>query len=277
MSVSSARLLRGVTGVLVLVLVGCGGPVDRAPSVEPSSTVSASPSSTPSVSNSPVPSPSVVPVVVSETVVCPSDGPVVDAFTGPAVEVFGAGGVMDAYCEWAAFFVQRGVTDVTDPARGDVGDASRDLGFVGDRLTVRALARWEAAAAGAAGSAVAERSLSELTFYRLGLPSGWGYPSGGPVSVGGVVSPASADVVRLGDGRKALALWFSVESRLPVVRASVGGGVESASDALGLVREVALYVVPNPDVGASGDVSWLLESWTTSWDVLGVKAWGAGR
>lgn len=275
--------LRGLLAVTALtVLVGCGSadlPVDPSPAPPTERTEQTErPDGAPVATNTPATPTADQPTVaaVSETIVCSPDGPTPKPFTGPAVAEFGADAVLDAYCESAAFFVQRGVTNLTDPAAADPRNASRDLRFVNDWLTVGAAQQWARTAAAAAGSPKAERALSDLTYYRLALPRGYAYPEGGPMAVGGEVSEAMADVATLADGRTALALWYSVSVDLPVARAGVAGA-RPATHALGLARKVAVYLVTNPDPRAPDDRSWLIESWTTNWESGAVEPWADGR
>lgn len=263
-------------GLLLMVLCGCtsqvpptvhsGGPNDR--TVPTKATEAAGPRS--SVNPEPLTDST---VEVSPTAICPGDGPAPEPFTGPAVAEFGADAVMDAYCEVGAFFAQRAVTSVTDPGMADPVRAREDLRFVGERLSVTAAQEWDKTAALAASSPAAARALSDLTYYRLAAPAGYAYPVGGPVSVDARVSAAAADVVRLSDGRKALALWFTASNTLPLAK-TIGG---RATHARTLTRKVAVYLVPNPDPVAAGDVSWLVESWTTSRRASKPVPWAPGR
>lgn len=266
---------RGLIAVTAMaLLVGCSADGAVRPSPGPVDEEVAQPAPTPPPTNSPgVPTtPQPADGGVSETVVCSADDPAPEPFTGPAVEEFGADAVMDAYCESAAFFVQ-GVTNLTDPRQADPRTASRDLQFVADRLSVRAAQRWAGVTAAAATSPAAQRDLDDLTYYAVALPGRFSYPVEGPMAVDGRVSRAAADVATLSDGRTALALWYTVDTGLPVVR----DGLRSAAHVFPLRRDVALYLVPNPDPDAGLNESWLFESWTTSWSAGSVESWRAGR
>lgn len=273
-----ARLgvVRGLLVVAAMVLlVGCSADGVVRPSPGPADEEVTQSAPTPPPTNSPgVPTtPQPADGGVSETVVCSADDPAPEPFTGPAVEEFGADAVMDAYCESAAFFVQQGVTNLTDPRQADPRTASRDLQFVADRLSVRAAQRWAGVTAAAATSPAAQRDLDDLTYYAVALPGRFSYPAEGPMAVDGRVSTAAADVATLSDGRKALALWFTVDTGMPVVR----DGERSATHVLPLRREVALYLVPNPDPAADSGTSWLFESWATSWSAGAVETWRSVR
>lgn len=262
-----------------LVLVGCSSGEERP--IRPSPSVASEENEAggaPTARNTPAsPVDSSPPTTeVSQTIVCSPDGPPLTPFTGSAVSRFGAEAVMDAYCESAAFFVQHSITNLTDPATADPHQAASDLRFVADRLTVGGAQRWNRLAVKAGTSANAERALSDLTFYRMGLPAGYAYPADGPVAVGGTVSKATADVTKLPDGRAALALWYSVRLSLPVTKAA-HGRVGEATHLLPLTRNVALYLVPNADPHADPDESWQIESWTTSWEQQAAEPRGAGR
>lgn len=273
---ATGRLSALVAAAVVVVLSGCtsqtaptvysGGPDGQ--TVPAEATEAAGPRS--SVNPEPLADST---VEVSPTAICPGDGPAPEPFTGPAVAEFGAGAVMDAYCEVGAFFAQRAVTSVTDPGMADPVRAGEDLRFVGERLSVTAAQEWGKTVALAGSSPAAARALSDLTYYRLAAPAGYAYPVGGPVSVDARVSAAAADVVRLSDGRKALALWFTASNTLPLAKTTGG----RATHARTLTRKVAVYLVPNPDPVAAGDVSWLVESWTTSWRASKPVPWVPGR
>lgn len=284
------RAARGlIAAAAIALLVGCGTTdrlVSPSPSTErPDQTATAGQSgqpgqpgqsaATPSATNTPADSTGTEPAhtPVSHTIVCDPHGSAPKPFTGPAVAQFGEDAVMDAYCETAAFFVQHAVTNLTDPAATDPRTAQRDLRFVQERLSVVAAQRWSRSAASAATSTKAEQALRDLTFYRLTLPRGYAYPQEGPMAVGGEVSEAVADVVTLADGRSALALWYSVSINLPVAHTSGA----RATHTIALDRDVALYLVPNPDTKAPADRSWDIEAWTSTWATGPAKAWSSGR
>jgi hypothetical protein len=235
---------------------------------------SATSTSAPTETNTPVETSPAAPTAteVTPTIVCPAEGPPLTAFTGPAATHFGADTVMDAYCEVAAFFVQRGVTSLTDP-RTRTATAARDLRFVTDRLTVQAAQRWNQALAAAGTSVKAEQSLRDLTYYRIAPPRGYHYPSDGPMSVDAQVSTAAADVAQLPDKRHALALWFTVTNAMPLSTRPNA----APTHAVTLTRKVAVYLVPNPAANAPADQSWLIESWTTSWNAAQPVSWPTGR
>lgn len=265
-------------------LAGCSTPSSTPDDVASRNNSSAAAAEQAPATNTPVDAPTsdTDQTIVSDTIVCPADGPDLQPFTGPAVEAFGADNVMDAYCETAAFFVQRSVTSLTDPAatpRIEPATTARSLQFVTDRLTVAAAQRWHQSIVDASTAPGNDDALSQLTYFRLSLPEGLDFPAQGPASANPTVSEAFADVTRLDDSRKALTLWFTVTNTLPVRSKPSTNSTPAAqpSHAITLTRDVALTMLPNPDPHADPDTSWLIESWNNSYTASRPVQWASTR
>lgn len=255
------RLL-SLTLLLVVVLIAAGcGTADQAPSPTPSAPTSGRSDVPTSGSSEATPAtmpPTTSPdVEVSRTSVCP-DPSRVDPFAGPAADEFGAAAVLDAYCESAGLLHGRAITTLTDPAQADPATAGSDLSFVTEHLTVRAGQDWNKATA--AGDS---DTINSLTYYRLPVGRlGYAFSLPGPTSLDGEVSAARADTTVLDDGSTGLALWFTITNHVALVKADASPSVPTHR--MPLVRDVALYLSPNPDE-SDHDHDWLIASWVTDW------------
>lgn len=206
---------------------------------------------------------------VSRTSVCPEPA-LVDPFTGPAADHFGATAVLDAYCETAGFLHGRAITTLTDPAQADLSTAHADLSFVSEHLTVRADQDWNKAT-----TAGDTDTINTLTYYRLPVGRlGYAFALPGPTSLDGDVSSARADTVVRDDGSTALALWFTVTNHVSLVKTDAP--TAEPTHQMPLVRDVALYLSPNPDK-TDHDHDWLIASWTTEWRTEPVRPMSLSR
>ena len=212
------------------------------------------------------PSPAPGATRVTRTSICLASAPLPRPFTGKAADHFGADPVMDAYCEIGGFFHSQTITSATTHpvVRPD------QLDFVKDALTPDAKTSWDLAVRHAPrGDSDAVDAVGGLTYYNLPVQSfGYAFPAGQATSLGGSVSTARTDVVRLGDGRDALAMSFTVDNHLALVAAADPRA--DPTHQMPLTRQVAVRLLPNPDPSQT-DHDWLIESWHTTWSTRPVQ------